>query len=263
MLIDWFTVGAQALNFVILVWLMKRFLYHPILRAIDGREARIATELAEAAQKSREAMKDRDELERKRTELEQQRAVLISEARSEAEVERWRLLEDARLEADDLRRKRRETLHNDARNLSRVLSHRIHEEVFAITRKVLSELASSSLEERMVEVLTTRLREIDEAANARLKTALEPALGASSEPALVRSAFDLSAAQRASIQGALDALLATAVPARFEITPSLTAGLELVIHGQKVSWSLADYSSSLEKRVAHMLDEVLEAEARA
>jgi F-type H+-transporting ATPase subunit b len=31
MLIDWFTVGAQALNFLILVWLMKRFLYKPIL----------------------------------------------------------------------------------------------------------------------------------------------------------------------------------------------------------------------------------------
>ena len=48
MLIDWFTVGAQALNFLILVWLMKRFLYKPILRAIDEREKRIASELADA-----------------------------------------------------------------------------------------------------------------------------------------------------------------------------------------------------------------------
>src|ERR1035441_6695689 len=38
MLIDWFTVGAQALNFLVLVWLMKRFLYKPILDAIDERE---------------------------------------------------------------------------------------------------------------------------------------------------------------------------------------------------------------------------------
>jgi len=42
MLIDWFTVGAQALNFLILVWLMKRFLYKPVLHAIDEREMRIA-----------------------------------------------------------------------------------------------------------------------------------------------------------------------------------------------------------------------------
>ena len=45
MLIDWFTVGAQTLNFVILVWLMKRYLYKPVLDAIDAREQRIASEL--------------------------------------------------------------------------------------------------------------------------------------------------------------------------------------------------------------------------
>ena len=49
MLIDWFTVGAQVLNFLILVWLLKRFLYKPILNAIDAREKRIAAELADAA----------------------------------------------------------------------------------------------------------------------------------------------------------------------------------------------------------------------
>ena len=43
MLIDWFTVGAQALNFIILVWLLKRFLYKPILDAVDAREKRVAT----------------------------------------------------------------------------------------------------------------------------------------------------------------------------------------------------------------------------
>ncbi len=57
MLIDWFTVGAQALNFLILVWLMKRFLYKPILHAIDEREKRIATELANADKKKAEAQK--------------------------------------------------------------------------------------------------------------------------------------------------------------------------------------------------------------
>jgi len=48
MLIDWFTVGAQALNFLILVWLLKHFLYQPILNAIDAREKLIAKELADA-----------------------------------------------------------------------------------------------------------------------------------------------------------------------------------------------------------------------
>ena len=65
MLIDWFTVGAQVLNFLILVWLMKRFLYKPILHAIDAREKRIATELADADAKKAEARTEREELRHK------------------------------------------------------------------------------------------------------------------------------------------------------------------------------------------------------
>lgn len=62
MLIDWFTVGAQVFNFLVLVWLMKRYLYQPILHAIDTREARIAAELSDADAKKADAQKERDEL---------------------------------------------------------------------------------------------------------------------------------------------------------------------------------------------------------
>ncbi|MDP3428826.1 MAG: F0F1 ATP synthase subunit B, partial [Desulfomicrobium sp.] len=55
MLIDWFTVGAQVVNFLVLVWLMKRFLYKPILGAIDAREERIAKELADGQRMQAEA----------------------------------------------------------------------------------------------------------------------------------------------------------------------------------------------------------------
>ena len=65
MLIDWFTVGAQLLNFVILVWLMKRFLYQPVLDAIAAREQKIAAELADAAATKAEAHQQHDEFQKK------------------------------------------------------------------------------------------------------------------------------------------------------------------------------------------------------
>ena len=102
MLIDWFTVGAQALNFLILVWLMKRFLYKPILHAIDAREKRIAAELANADAKKAEAQKERDEFQHKNEEFDQQRAALLSKATDEAQAERQRLLDEARKAADRL-----------------------------------------------------------------------------------------------------------------------------------------------------------------
>src|SRR5580765_3724482 len=108
MLIDWFTVGAQALNFLVLVWLLKRFLYKPILNAIDAREKRITAELADADAMRGEAQKQRDEFQHKNEEFDRQRAALLDKATEQAKTERQRLIDEARTAADALGAKRQE-----------------------------------------------------------------------------------------------------------------------------------------------------------
>jgi F-type H+-transporting ATPase subunit b len=251
MLIDWFTIGAQALNFLILVWLMKHFLYKPILNAIDAREKLIAKELADADAKKTEAQRERDEFQKKNEEFDRQRAALLTKATDEAKAERLRLLEEARKAADALSAKRQESLINDAHNLNQALSRLTQKEVFAITRKALTELAAVSLEERLGEVFTRRLRGLDDKAKALFGEALKQ----NSEPALVRSTFDLPAAQRAAIQNALNETFSVEIHLRFETSPDLVSGIELTTHGQKVAWSIADYLATLEKRVGDLLKE--------
>ena len=249
MLIDWFTIGAQALNFLILVWLLKHFLYKPILNAIDAREKRIAKELADADAKKAEAQKEHDEFQHKNEEFDRQQAALLSKATDEATTERQQLLDEARKAADALSAKRQETLINDAQNLNQAISRRTQQEVFAIARKVLTDLATTSLEERMGEVFTRRLRTMD----AKAKTGLAEALKTASEPALVRSAFDLPAEQRAAIQNALNETFAAEIHVRFETAPDLISGIELTTNGQKVAWSITDYLASLEKGIGELL----------
>jgi len=144
MLIDWFTIGAQVLNFLILVWLMKRFLYKPILNAIERREQRIATELANADKKKTEAQKESDEFRHKNEEFDQQRTLLLRNATEEAKTERQRLLDEAREAATALSSKRQEALRNDMQNLHQAISRRTQQEVFAIARKALADLATTS-----------------------------------------------------------------------------------------------------------------------
>ena len=251
MLIDWFTVGAQALNFIILVWLLKRFLYKPILNAVDAREKRIAAQLADADAKKAEAQKERDEFQHKSEEFDQQRAALLSKATDEANAERQRLLEDARKAADALSAKRQEALRRDADNLNQAIRRRTQQEVFAIARKALMDLATTSLEERIGEVFTRRLRAI----NGKAKEGLAEVLKTASEPALVRTAFDLPAAQRAAIQNALNETFSAEVHVRFETAPDLVSGVELTTNGQKIAWSIADYLASLETGVGELLKE--------
>ena len=259
MLIDWFTVIAQVVNFLILVWLLKRFLYRPILDAIDAREKRIAKELADADAKKAEAQKERDEFQHKNEKLDQQRAAFLSKATDEAKAERQRLLDEARKAADALAAKRQEALRIEQQNLSNALSHRAREEVFAIARKALADLATTSLEERMAEVFVRRLREMDGKAKADLGEALKSA----SAPGLVRSAFDLPGDQRAVIQNALNETFSADIHLRFETAPDLVSGIELTTNGQKVGWSITDYLASLEKGVDELLKEKDKAEAQA
>jgi len=251
MLIDWFTVGAQALNFLILVWLLKHFLYKPILNAIAAREKRIAKELADADAKKTEAQKERDEFQKKNEEFDQQRAALLTKATDEAKAERQRLLDEARKAADALSAKRQESLINDAHNLNQAISDLTQKEVFSITRKAMTDLATVSLEERIGEVFTRRLRELDDKA----KTVLGDALRKNSEPALVRSTFDLPAEQRTAIQNALNETFSAEIHIRFETSPDLVSGIELSSNGQKVGWSIADYLAALEKGVGELLKE--------
>jgi len=254
MLIDWFTVGAQLLNFLVLAWLLKRFLYRPILDALDAREQRIAAELADADAKRAEADKQRDEFQDKNAAFDRERAGLLSQATDEAKAERQRLMDDARQAADDLRAKRMEALSNDAHHLNQAIGRRTQQEVFAVARKALADLATTRLEACMAEVFTRRLRALDEPAKATLAKALKTAGG----PALVRSAFDLPAEQRLAIGEALNDTFSTDIELAFETEPDLVSGIELVTNGQKVAWSIADYLVSLEQGV----DELLKSQSR-
>jgi F-type H+-transporting ATPase subunit b len=259
MLIDWFTVGAQALNFLILVWLMKRFLYKPILHAIDAREPRIAKELADADAKQADAQNERDEFQHKNQKFDEQRTALLSKATDEAKAERQRLLDEARKAAEELASKRHDTLRNEEENLHQAIRRRTQQEVFAIARKVLTELAGASLEERMGGIFIHRLREMNDEAKEGLAKALKTA----SDPALVKSAFDLPAEQRAAIQDALNETFSGKIHVRFETAPNLVGGIELTANGQKVAWSIADYLTSLERGVAELLKEKDKPQAKA
>ena len=247
MLIDWFTVVAQAVNFLILVWLMKRFLYQPILKVLDAREQRIAAQLADAEAKKSEALAEREEFRRKNEAFDQQRNDLLSKASNDAAAQHSRLLDEVRKDADELRGKLQDKLGNEFRNLHDEIARRTQAEVFAIARKTLSELSGASLEARMVEVFVQRLRELGDGGRAMLAGV------AAQDTVVVRSAFELPQPQRAIIEQAIRATLGTSNPVRFDIVPGLIGGIELILHGQKVAWSISDHVASLELELAALL----------
>src|ERR1700731_259064 len=190
MLIDWFTVLAQALNFLILVWLFKRFLYKPVLAAIDAREKNIAAKLGDAAALETKAQAEREDLRQRSEALNRERGDLLHKATDEANVERQRLIELARQDSQLLRSKLTQALSDERAELGHQLSMRTQTEVFAVARKTLADLAGTSLEDRMIEVFLVRLRALPQE-QLRSNTVGFAAPSAPEQTAFVRSAFDL------------------------------------------------------------------------
>jgi F-type H+-transporting ATPase subunit b len=253
-LLDWFTVGAQALNFLVLVWLLKRLLYKPILAAIDAREQRIARELAGAAATQAEADKQRDEFTKKNDEFNLQRAGLLAQATEAAKAENQRLIEIARQAAESVSAARQRALQSDLLNLHGALRIRTQREVFAIAAHTLQDLATANLNDCMVDTFTHRVREMASEAKATMAQAIH----GSAAPAVVRSAFELPPGQRAAIQNSLNESFAADIHLQFQTAPELVAGIEFASNGQKVSWNIADYLASLEQSV----DEVAKAQGK-
>ncbi|PHV10565.1 F0F1 ATP synthase subunit B family protein [Chitinimonas sp. BJB300] len=249
MLIDWFTVGAQVLNFLILVWLLKRFLYQPILDAIDTRELRIAKELADADAQKADASRARDDYQNKHIAFKKERDALMQQATETANTERLRLLSEARQAAATLSEQRHESMQRELMVLQREIGRRTQQEVFAIARKALNDLAGGDLETRIVDRFIDRLNHLgrDE------KDGLVLALQHSREPLLVRSVFDLPPAQRATLEAVIQTLLGAETKTHYEMTPDLVSGIELSCGGQKVAWNIDEYLASLQKGLEDLL----------
>jgi F-type H+-transporting ATPase subunit b len=103
MKIDWFTVIAQAINFLILVWLLKRFLYKPILKAIDEREKKIAAQIKDADDRKAGAVKEQVDFKKRNDDFDAQKKALMDKAVADSNAQRDKLLEDAKNQANTLR----------------------------------------------------------------------------------------------------------------------------------------------------------------
>jgi F-type H+-transporting ATPase subunit b len=245
MRIDWLTVGAQVVNFLILVFLLRRFLYRPVLEAMARREKRIADRLNEAAAREQAAKRMADDYAKKMADIESQHDEMVARAKEEADAQRRRMLDAARGDVeqaearwrDDLRREQQEFLGAARREIAMASE--------SVARKALADLAAADLEQRMIATLLDRLDRLGDAEMA----ALADAAGG----VTVRSAFKLDGNQRSQITRALHERFGTGAPVHYVTDPALVCGLALEGGGRRLGWNVADYMQALEQRLRDRL----------
>jgi F-type H+-transporting ATPase subunit b len=244
-LIDWFTIFAQILNFLILLFLLRRFLYRPILNAMDERERKITFSQREALQTKQEAEKAAEEYRRLTTEFNSQREAMYSQAEAEVEEQRRNLLRQARTEVDHAQASWYRAVQQEKEALLQELHRQASRQTLAIARRALAELADRELEEQIVEVFLRRFKGLKEVQKERVAASFQKA----DDVLVVRTSFPLSEEQAARVEHTVRDHLGYSRRLEFERDESLLSGIELKTTGQKISWSLSSYLDELQDTI--------------
>jgi len=250
MLIDWFTVAAQVINFLVLVALTKHFLWGRLLRVVDEREKRIAAEIKQAEEKNKAAGQMMEQVKARERDQEQKQEELMTQARKVADEQRGEMVKEARKSVEKSETLWRSDLEHEKTAFLVEVRRRSATEIFTIVRQVLTDLASSDLQQRAIETFLQRLKGFD------LKLLRE----LMHDDAVLKSASQLSEETRHNIQTALEKQLGEVLHLHFEVDPALAWGLELCGNGQKIGWSSKSYLDRLEENLKEALDRKTEAE---
>ena len=244
MLINWFTVVAQIINFLVLVALLKRFLWGRLIAAIDEREKRIAGRLADAEATNRETEQLREQAKAEEAALVERRDQMIRQAQHEAEDERNSMIQRAREEVRGLENRWREDLEREQNGFLNALKRRAAAEMLTVIRRALADLTCSEVQACATSTFVEKIKNLDPGA-------LRDLVG---KELTVLSAGELPASTQERIHAALEDRLGTSVAVQFQKAPGMAWGIELRGNGRRIGWTPDSYVESLEENVKDALE---------
>ena len=250
MQIDWLTVAAQIVNFLVLVWLLQRFLYKPVTTAMRRREDRINDRMAEARAARRQAEDEVERLKRRQAELEAQKDEILDTARQEAATLRDRLEAGIREEMDEKRAAWRDHLAEERAALAQSLRRKAGQKVLEISHRVLADYADADLSERVIAKFAERLQTLDPDIHARMsKAAAEP-----DAVATVSCGAAIDSASKARITRAIHRSLSSDLDVNYRQDPEMVLGVRMTIGEYSVEWSAAHYLDRLQTEMEEIMD---------
>lgn len=241
---DLFTFLASLFNFLVLLALLRVFLFKRVTQAMDAREERIANNWDEAESEKQEAEQLRAEYEQRMEEADEERDQMLEQTRREVDREKRKRLEQVSDEVDEKRRDWLQALESDQQRLVQSVREEVGRATVESTRSALTALAGTTLERQMVERL---LEQIGEQGGHELGDSFE---GAKIE---VTTSSELSDEERERI-GARIGEFAEPSSLDFRVSDDLVCGLRMQIDDQEIGWSIADHMAELETDVAQLVE---------
>ena len=245
-MIDWFTVVAQVINFFILLWLLKHFLYKRIIDAMDRREQQIKKQFQEIEQQKEHLQKTIEEYENKNKSFATECQQKQKELDEELQTYREQRVQEIRNDVTKMQDKWKQAIANEQNTFLQDLRSFLAKETIAISRQALQDMASQQLENSIVEKFLLQLQQL----------AIEDLLSKDeTHDIIVVSTFEITTPIRDKIKELLDEKLKRNCTVHFHDSSDLICGIELKLPGHKISWSMHNYLRDFEKKIAVALQQ--------
>ena len=252
--INWFTFFAQIVNFLILLVFLRHFLYRPVLKAMQAREAGLAARFQTATEQTEAATLEREQFLSQQDELNRARAMNCwQQPRQRLKRVANATIGEAREEVEEMQGRWYAAVEHEQALFLHELQRRLGESAMEIARRALADLADEALESRIVDSFVQRLEELEPQARAPL-----PSTGQTAQ-VVIRTTFNLPYAKRQQLVEALQHFFASAeqaeeISVRFECSPELVCGVEMQAGARRITWCFRDYVDGLAGQLEHLFD---------
>ena len=255
--IDPLRILFQAINFLVLVFLLYRLLFRPVMKAVGERSARTKA-LIESAQREREeAQALRRDFEERRQRVEAEADEMVSQARQRAEEEHRAIVEAARQEAEEVIGEARAQAHRERYQLISQHYEAVLDAILDVSGRLVGRVVPDAGHDALVSQLSERIYQLGRESMAQVETFRRSLVGREAD-ALLTTARPLSPEQQGQLARTLTALADRHVNLRIEQDPELVAGLRVRMGDMMIDNSIGGELERLRDAVRHVLEERLQ-----
>lgn len=222
--LDWTTFILEIVNFLVLVWILKHFLYRPVLGVIARRRAQIEKSLNEARDTQEQALALKEQFEGRLAGWETEKEAAHARLMEEIAAERQRLMVAVAKAMDEERAKRKAIEERQQQDWLRSAAEQGVAQGQEFAARLLERLAGPELEAGLFGLLLQELDRLPAQQRKELAVA-----GSPGEKIRILSAYPLAAAQRDELTAALKDLLGRELPTEFGEQPELVAGFLVTV----------------------------------
>jgi F-type H+-transporting ATPase subunit b len=234
--LNWSTFVLEIINFLVLVWILKHFLYKPVLDVIARRRAGIEKTLADAKAHHEDAEKLQQQYEGRLADWEQERQQARNKLAEEIEAERADKLTKLQAELDQQREKARVAEARRQSDAMRKIEETALEQGARFATRLLEQASGPDTEARLIELVIDQLKQLSDERVAALRNSFVQSV----EAIVVVTAYSLADQQCQALQQLLAEIATPDIPLRFEQNSELLAGVRITIGAWILGANLQD-----------------------